>query len=42
MRLLNADTLQLEEFFDDRIPEYAILSHRSAFPLLLQTMQFSN
>ncbi|GKT40742.1 vegetative incompatibility protein HET-E-1 [Colletotrichum spaethianum] len=27
MRLINVDTLQLEEFFDDDIPEYATLSH---------------
>lgn len=27
MRLINTKTLKLEEFFDDRIPEYAILSH---------------
>lgn len=28
MRLLNTETLKLEEFFDKDIPEYAILSHR--------------
>lgn len=28
MRLLNTDTLKLEEFFDSEVPEYAILSHR--------------
>ncbi|OHE91069.1 hypothetical protein CORC01_13625 [Colletotrichum orchidophilum] len=27
MRLINVDTLQLEEFFDGNMPEYAILSH---------------
>ncbi|KAK1655484.1 heterokaryon incompatibility protein-domain-containing protein [Colletotrichum phormii] len=27
MRLINVDSLQLEEFFDDDMPEYAILSH---------------
>ncbi|KAH0445037.1 het domain-containing protein [Colletotrichum camelliae] len=27
MRLINVDTLELEEFFDDDIPKYAILSH---------------
>ncbi|KAK2775654.1 het domain-containing protein [Colletotrichum kahawae] len=27
MRLINVDTLELEEFFDDSIPRYAILSH---------------
>lgn len=27
MRLINTSTLQLEEFFDDEIPKYAILSH---------------
>ncbi|KAH6669201.1 heterokaryon incompatibility protein-domain-containing protein [Halenospora varia] len=27
MRLINAQTLELEEFFGDQIPEYAILSH---------------
>ncbi|KAE9571193.1 Vegetative incompatibility protein HET-E-1 [Colletotrichum fructicola] len=27
MRLINANTLELEEFFDDNIPRYAILSH---------------
>lgn len=27
MRLINASTFELEEFFDDRIPPYAILSH---------------
>lgn len=27
MRLINTRTLQLEDFFDDAIPEYAILSH---------------
>ena len=28
MRLLHTKTLQLEEFFDSQIPQYAILSHR--------------
>lgn len=28
MRLLNTKTLYLEEFLNDKIPEYAILSHR--------------
>ncbi|KAL6401311.1 Vegetative incompatibility protein HET-E-1 [Ilyonectria robusta] len=28
MRLINAATVQLEEFYGDAIPEYAILSHR--------------
>lgn len=28
MRLLNATTLDLEEFFNDNLPKYAILSHR--------------
>ena len=28
MRLLNTKSLQFEEFFDDQIPKYAILSHR--------------
>lgn len=28
MRLLNARTLHFKEFLDDKIPEYAILSHR--------------
>lgn len=28
MRLLNAATFGLEEFFDDNLPDYAILSHR--------------
>jgi hypothetical protein len=27
MRLLNTKTLRVEEFFDDRVPHYAILSH---------------
>lgn len=27
MRLLHVDTLQLQEFYDDAIPDYAILSH---------------
>jgi hypothetical protein len=27
MRLINIVTLKLEEFFDDEIPKYAILSH---------------
>ncbi|KAF1970942.1 hypothetical protein BU23DRAFT_590811 [Bimuria novae-zelandiae CBS 107.79] len=27
MRLINVETLKLEEFFDDKIPPYAILSH---------------
>ncbi|KAK0738681.1 hypothetical protein B0T18DRAFT_422585 [Schizothecium vesticola] len=27
MRLINTETLELEEFFGDRIPRYAILSH---------------
>lgn len=28
MRLLNATTFKLEEFFDENLPQYAILSHR--------------
>lgn len=28
MRLLNTETLKLQEFFDEDIPDYAILSHR--------------
>jgi hypothetical protein len=28
MRLLNTATIQLDEFFDDHIPLYVILSHR--------------
>jgi mannosyltransferase OCH1-like enzyme len=28
MRLLNATSMKLEEFFDDSLPPYAILSHR--------------
>ena len=28
MKLINIDTLGFEEFFDDNIPRYAILSHR--------------
>ena len=28
MRLLHTGTLQLEEFADDEVPRYAILSHR--------------
>jgi hypothetical protein len=28
MRLLNTETIELEEFFDHGIPLYAILSHR--------------
>ena len=28
MRLININTLEFEEFFDDNIPSYAILSHR--------------
>jgi hypothetical protein len=28
MRLLNTSTISLEEFFDDQLPPYAILSHR--------------
>jgi hypothetical protein len=28
MRLINCETLQLEEFFEDDTPEYASLSHR--------------
>ncbi|KAK5684924.1 hypothetical protein LTS10_002999 [Elasticomyces elasticus] len=28
MRLVNTQTLQLEEFFDSRVPKYTILSHR--------------
>jgi hypothetical protein len=28
MRLINTTTIQLQEFFDDQIPLYAILSHR--------------
>ena len=31
MRLLNVHTLGLEEFFDQQIPPYAILSHRWSF-----------
>ena len=27
MRLINVKTLEVEEFFDDRIPTYAVLSH---------------
>lgn len=27
MRLLNAQTMKLEEFFDKKVPNYAILSH---------------
>lgn len=27
MRLLNVETRQLQEFFEDRTPSYAILSH---------------
>jgi hypothetical protein len=27
MRLLNAKTMKLEEFFDKKVPNYAILSH---------------
>jgi hypothetical protein len=29
MRLLNSATVKLEEFPDDRIPKYAIVSHRT-------------
>src|SRR5882757_9445654 len=32
MRLINTKTLQLEEFFGDQIPEYAILSHTWGTP----------
>jgi hypothetical protein len=28
MRLLNTETLEFGEFFDEEIPPYAILSHR--------------
>ena len=28
MRLLNTNTLDFREFFDTKIPDYAILSHR--------------
>jgi hypothetical protein len=28
MRLINTTTIQLHEFFDDKVPLYAILSHR--------------
>lgn len=28
MRLINAQTLELEEFYDTQIPKYAIVSHR--------------
>lgn len=28
MRLLATTTLELHEFFSDKVPEYAILSHR--------------
>jgi hypothetical protein len=28
MRLLKTDTIELHEYFDTRIPPYAILSHR--------------
>lgn len=28
MRLINIQTLELEEFFESEIPPYAILSHR--------------
>jgi hypothetical protein len=28
MRLLNSTNLELEEFFKNRLPKYAILSHR--------------
>jgi Fe-S-cluster-containing dehydrogenase component len=31
MRLLNTATLEFEELFRDRVPEYAILSHRWEF-----------
>ena len=27
MRLINTETLEMDEFLDDRIPPYAILSH---------------
>lgn len=27
MRLLNVSTLKLQQFFDDKVPPYAILSH---------------
>jgi hypothetical protein len=32
MRLLNVDDFQLEEFFEDNIPPYAILSHTWEHP----------
>jgi len=32
MRLINVEVLQLEEFFGDQIPEYAILSHTWGTP----------
>jgi hypothetical protein len=28
MRLLNTTTIELHEFFDSNVPDYAILSHR--------------
>jgi hypothetical protein len=40
MRLLNATSLELEEFFDDNVPRYAILSHRwEGDEVLFQHMQ---
>jgi hypothetical protein len=40
MCLLNASSLNLEEFFDDNLPRYAILSHRwQDGEVLLQNMQ---
>jgi hypothetical protein len=43
MRLLNTTSLELEEFFDDSIPPYAILSHRwEGDEVLFQHMQDSS
>ncbi|CZR54510.1 related to HET domain protein [Phialocephala subalpina] len=40
MRLLNATTFKLEEFFDENFPQYAILSHRwQADEVSLQDIQ---
>ena len=40
MRLIHTKTLELEEFFDDRIPKYAILSHTwGAEEVFFQDMQ---
>jgi hypothetical protein len=40
MRLVNAKTLELEDFFDDNLPQYAILSHRwQDAEISLQDMQ---